>query len=290
MLVAGGGVLLQPVRLPLDVAAALGWSGAGRAADRISSAQAWLDRHLAAGIGNEFMPPLDEGTLMFMPVTSNAISLTSAVEIMKKQDAVLRSFPEVASVVGKVGRAESPLDPAPINMYETLVELKDRSEWRPGMTKEKLIAEMTEKSRLPGVTTIWQQPIRNRIDMLATGIPTQVGVKVFGPDLRVLEQKAHEVAEVLRTVPGAVDIYPEQILGTPYLEIVVDRDAVARYGAAVADVLDVVETALGGKDATTTIEGRSRFVGPRALRARAARATSRPSSACWSMCPRSRAA
>ena len=206
------------------------------------------------------MPPLDEGTLMFMPVTSNAISLTSAIEIMKKQDAVLRSFPEVASVVGKVGRAESALDPAPINMYETLVELKERSEWRPGMTKEKLIAEMTEKSRLPGVTTIWQQPIRNRIDMLATGIPTQVGVKVFGPDLQMLEQKAHEVAEVLRTVPGAVDIYPEQILGTPYLEIVVDRDAVARYGAAVADVLDVVETALGGKDATTTIEGRNRFV------------------------------
>ncbi len=190
VLVAGGGVLLQPVRLPLDLTAALGWSGAGRAADRTSSAQEWLDRHLAAGIGNEFMPPLDEGTLMFMPVTSNAISLTSAVEIMKKQDAVLRSFPEVASVVGKVGRAESPLDPAPINMYETLVELKDRSEWRPGMTKEKLIAEMTEKSRLPGVTTIWQQPIRNRIDMLATGIPTQVGVKVFGPDLQVLEQKA----------------------------------------------------------------------------------------------------
>ena len=197
---------------------------------------------------------------MFMPVTSNAISLTSAVEIMKKQDAVLRSFPEVASVVGKVGRAESPLDPAPINMYETLVELKDRSEWRPGMTKEKLIAEMTEKSRLPGVTTIWQQPIRNRIDMLATGIPTQVGVKVFGPDLQVLEQKAQAVAEVLRAVPGAVDIYPEQILGTPYLEIVPDRDAVARYGATIADVLDVVETALGGKDATTTIEGRSRFV------------------------------
>ncbi|HEX2466539.1 MAG TPA: efflux RND transporter permease subunit, partial [Thermoanaerobaculia bacterium] len=267
ILVAGGGVLLQPVRLPLDVAAALGSPRAGRAADRISSTQAWLDGKLARGIGNEFMPPLDEGTLMFMPVTSNAISLTSAVEIMKKQDAVLRSFPEVASVVGKVGRAESPLDPAPINMFETLVELTDRSEWRPGMTKEKLIDEMTEKSRLPGVTTIWQQPIRNRIDMLATGIPTQVGVKIFGPDLQVLEQKAREVAEVLRALPGAVDIYPEQILGTPYLEIVVDRDAVARYGAAVADVLDVVETALGGKDVTTTIEGRNRF----AVRVRYAR-------------------
>jgi Cu(I)/Ag(I) efflux system membrane protein CusA/SilA len=169
--------------------------------------------------------------------------------------------------VGKVGRAESALDPAPINMYETLVELKERSEWRPGMTKQKLIAEMTEKSRLPGVTTIWQQPIRNRIDMLATGIPTQVGVKVFGPDLQLLEQKAHAVAEVLRAVPGAVDIYPEQIVGTPYLEIVPDRDAVARYGATVADVLDVVETALGGKDATTTIEGRYRF----AVRVRYAR-------------------
>jgi copper/silver efflux system protein len=267
VLVGGAGLLLTPVKLPFVAAAAAGSKGARRVADRLSSGQQWLDSHLAAGVGKEFMPPLDEGTLMFMPVTSNAISLTEAVEIMKKQDAVLRSFPEVASVIGKVGRVESPLDPAPINMYETLVELKDREHWRPGLTKDALIAEMTEKSRMPGVTTIWQQPIRNRIDMLATGIPTQVGVKIFGPDLAILERKAHEVAEAVRTVRGAADVYPEQILGTPYLEIEVDRHAVARYGATVGDVEDVIETAVGGMDLTTTIEGRNRF----AVRVRYAR-------------------
>jgi Cu(I)/Ag(I) efflux system membrane protein CusA/SilA len=267
VLVGGAGLLLAPVELPFAAAAAAGSGGARRVADRLSSGQQWLDAHVAGGVGREFMPPLDEGTLMFMPVTSNAISLTEAVEIMKKQDAILRTFPEVASVVGKVGRVESPLDPAPINMYETLVELKDSARWRPGLTKDELIAEMTEKSRMPGVTTIWQQPIRNRIDMLATGIPTQVGVKVFGPDLGVLERKAQEVAAAVQAVRGAVDVYPEQILGTPYLEILVDRGAVARYGATVGDVQEVIETAIGGMDVTTTIEGRSRF----AVRVRYAR-------------------
>jgi copper/silver efflux system protein len=267
VLVGGAGLLLTPVKLPFAAAAAAGSAGARRVADRLSGGQQWLESHLTAGVGKEFMPPLDEGTLMFMPVTSNAISLTEAVEIMKKQDAVLRSFPEVASVIGKVGRVESPLDPAPINMYETLVELKDREHWRPGMTKDELIAEMTAKSQMPGVTTIWQQPIRNRIDMLATGIPTQVGVKIFGPDLAMLERKAQEVAAAVRTVRGAADVYPEQILGTPYLEIEVDRAAVARYGATVGDVQEVVETAIGGMDVTTTIEGRGRF----AVRVRYAR-------------------
>jgi Cu(I)/Ag(I) efflux system membrane protein CusA/SilA len=253
LLVAGAGVLLAPVKGVLSLA------GASGAADRVAGAQGWLNAHLAKGVGKEFMPPLDEGTLMFMPVTANTVSLTQAVEIMKKQDAVLRTFPEVASVVGKVGRAESPLDPAPINMYETLVELKPRKQWRDGMTKEKLMAEMTEKAAMPGVTTIWQQPIRNRIDMLATGIPTQVGIKVFGPDLATLETRANEIADVVRSVPGAADVYAEQILGTPYLEIAVDREAAARYGVNVGDVLDIIETALGGENLTTTIEGRNRF-------------------------------
>jgi copper/silver efflux system protein len=253
VLVSGAGILLSPVKGPLMLVRA------DRAADRITGAQAWLNTHVTSGVGKEFMPPLDEGTLMFMPVTSNAVSLTQAIEIMKKQDEVLRSFPEVASVVGKVGRAESPLDPAPINMYETLVELKPRQQWRDGVTKEKLMAEMTEKSQMPGVTTVWQQPIRNRIDMLATGIPTQVGVKVFGPDLATLEKKANEIADVVRKVPGAADVYAEQILGSPYLEIEVDREAAARYGVNVGDILTVIETALGGENLTTTIEGRSRF-------------------------------
>jgi Cu(I)/Ag(I) efflux system membrane protein CusA/SilA len=247
---------------------ALGWALRHKKTTLLAAGGAFLVSMVLVGsVGKEFMPPLDEGTLMFMPVTANAISLTAAVEIMKKQDAVLRSFPEVASVIGKVGRVESPLDPAPINMYETLVELKDREHWRPGLTKDALIAEMTEKSQMPGVTTIWQQPIRNRIDMLATGIPTQVGVKIFGSDLVVLERKANEVAEAVRKVRGAADVYPEQILGTPYLEIEVDRDAAARYGATVGDVEDVIETAIGGMDLTTTIEGRNRF----AVRVRYAR-------------------
>ncbi len=260
VLVAGGGELLAPLASPASVLASVtGSEGLQRLSDRLAGAQGWLDRHLAPGVGREFMPPLDEGTLMFMPVTSNAVSLTQAIEIMQKQDAALRGVPEVASVVGKVGRAESALDPAPINMYETLVELKPPSAWRPGMTKEKLLAEMTRASQLPGVTTIWQQPIRNRIDMLATGIPTQVGVKVFGPDIAVLEKKAGEIAEAVRTVPGAADVYAEQILGTPYLEIKVDREAAARYGVRVGDVLEVIETAIGGENLTTTIEGRNRF-------------------------------
>ena len=253
VLVGGAGTLLAPVQQLFSLA------GIPRAADRVAGGQAWLNEHVARGVGKEFMPPLDEGTLLFMPVTANTISLTQAVEIMKKQDAMLREVPEVASVVGKVGRAESPLDPAPINMYETLVELKPREQWRAGMTKEKLIAEMTERSQLPGVTSIWTQPIRNRIDMLATGIPTQVGVKVFGPDLAILEKKANEIADVIRRLPGATDVYAEQILGTPYLEIDVDREAAARYGVNVGDVLAIVETALGGENLTTTIEGRSRF-------------------------------
>ena len=260
VLVAGGGVLLAPVALPADVLASVtGSERLVRLSDGLAGAKGWLDARLGAGIGREFMPPLDEGTLMFMPVTSNSVSLTQAIDIMKKQDAVLRSFPEVASVVGKVGRAESALDPAPINMYETLVELKPRSAWRKGMTKERLLAEMGERSALPGVTTIWQQPIRNRIDMLATGIPTQVGVKVFGPDLAVLEKKAAEIADVVRAVPGSADVYAEQILGTPYLEIRVDREAAARYGVRVGDALEVIETAIGGENLTTTIEGRNRF-------------------------------
>ena len=259
VLVAGAGVLLAPVKFPAGVLAAAGSGAAKGISDRLENAAAWLDTHVTGGVGREFMPPLDEGTLMFMPVTSNAVSLTQAVEIMKKQDAVLRTFPEVASVVGKVGRAESPLDPAPVNMYETLVELKPRSEWPRGLTKDDLMAQMTAKSQMPGVTTIWQQPIRNRIDMLATGIPTQVGVKIFGPDLAILEKKANEIADVVRNVRGAADVYPEQILGTPYLEIRVNREAAARYGVMVGDVLDVIETAIGGENLTTTIEGRNRF-------------------------------
>jgi Cu(I)/Ag(I) efflux system membrane protein CusA/SilA len=211
-------------------------------------------------IGKEFMPPLDEGSIMFMPTMLPSVSLTQANEVVKLQDKIIQQIPEVAMVTGKVGRAETATDPAPISMVETIVVLKPKKEWRKGMTKQKIIDEMDKKlSLIPGVANGYTQPIAGRIDMLSTGIRTQVGVKIFGPDIKVLEQKAQEIEDALRKVPGAVDLYAERILGSPYLEIDIDRAAVARYGIAVGDVQDVIEMAIGGKNLTTTIEGRQRF-------------------------------
>ncbi|HLC21386.1 MAG TPA: CusA/CzcA family heavy metal efflux RND transporter, partial [Candidatus Methylomirabilis sp.] len=210
-------------------------------------------------LGSEFMPPLDEGSIMYMPIMAPNISLTQAHEILRKTDTILKGFPEVAMVAGKVGRAETATDPAPVNMIETIVSLKSKREWRKGMTKEQLVNEMDTALRIPGVSNIWTQPIINRIEMLSTGIRTPVGVKIFGSDLRLLEQKAREIETVLRTVPGAADLYAEKILGAPYLELPVKRAEAARYGISVADVQDVVETAIGGENITTAIEGRQRF-------------------------------
>jgi len=210
-------------------------------------------------IGSEFMPPLDEGSLMFMPILAPSVSLTQAKEVLARQNRILARFPEVETVVGKVGRAETATDPAPVNMIETIVTLKPMAQWRPGLTKEDLIREMDEALRIPGVTNIWTQPIINRIDMLSTGIRTPVGVKLFGSDLKVLEQKAKEVADAVRVVPGAADVYPEKILGAPYLEIHVKRAEAARYGIGVMEVQQVIERAIGGENLTTAIEGRQRF-------------------------------
>ncbi|MGH8058899.1 MAG: efflux RND transporter permease subunit, partial [Candidatus Entotheonellia bacterium] len=210
-------------------------------------------------IGSEFMPPLDEGSLLFMPILSPSVSLTQATQVLAKQNAILARFPEVETVVGKVGRAETATDPAPINMIETIVTLKPASQWRAGLTKEDLVREMDEALRIPGVTNIWTQPIINRIDMLSTGIRTPVGVKLFGSELQVLEQKAKEVADAVRAVPGAADVYPEKILGAPYLEIHVKRAEAARYGIGVMEVQEVIERAIGGENLTTAIEGRQRF-------------------------------
>src|SRR3972149_1278412 len=182
-------------------------------------------------IGSEFMPPLEEGSILFMPILSPAVSLNQAHEVLRKQNMILKSFPEVEMVVGKAGRAETATDPAPVNMIETIVTLKPKTAWRKGLTKEDLINEMDAALRIPGVTNIWTQPIINRIDMLSTGIRTPLGVKLFGSDLRLLEEKAKEVAEAVRTVRGAADVYPEKILGAPYLEIVVKRAEAARYGS-----------------------------------------------------------
>ena len=215
--------------------------------------------YTATTIGSEFMPPLDEESALFMPITDPRISLTEATRILRQQDKIIASDPAVEMVVGKVGRAETATDPAPVNMTETTVIFKPKDQWPKGVTKESIIARLDEKLRIPGVSNIWTQPIRNRIDMLSTGIRTQIGVKVFGPDLKVIEQKSTEIERVLRGVPGATDLYSEKITGAPYLEIKVDRPAAARYGLNVADVEDVIETAIGGKELTTTIEGRQRF-------------------------------
>jgi Cu(I)/Ag(I) efflux system membrane protein CusA/SilA len=215
--------------------------------------------YVATSIGSEFMPPLDEETAMWMPVTDPSISLTQATELMRIQDQIIAEDPAVATVVGKIGRAETSTDPAPINMTETIITFKPRDEWPEGLTKDDILQRLDSKLQMPGVTNIWTQPIRNRIDMLSTGIRTQVGVKVFGSDLQTIEKKSAEIEQVLHEVAGAVDLYAERITGAPYLEIHINRTAAARYGINVGDAQDVIETAIGGKNLTFTIEGRQRY-------------------------------
>ncbi len=214
---------------------------------------------LATGIGNEFMPPLNEGDLMYMPVTDPAISIDQARAIMSKEDEILKSFPEVEWAVGKAGRAETSTDPAPVNMNETIVHLKPPEQWRAGLTRESLIAEMDEKLRFPGVTNIWTQPIKNRIDMLSTGVRSQVGIKIFGNDLKTLEELSRRVAEIVFSVPGAKDVYAEQISGAPYIDIHINRTAAARYGIDPKVIEDTIEKGIGETNLSITIEGRRRF-------------------------------
>jgi Cu(I)/Ag(I) efflux system membrane protein CusA/SilA len=214
---------------------------------------------LATQIGSEFMPPLNEGDLMFMPVTDPGISMNEALRIMSKQDEIIKSFPEVEWAVGKAGRAETSTDPSPTNMNETIIHLKPDGEWRSGMTREKLVSEMDAALRIPGVTNIWTQPIINRIEMLSTGMRSQVGVKIFGNDLNTLERVSRQVADVVKTVPGAADVYPEQIGGSPYIDINIDRQAAARYGIDVGTIQDVIEKGIGESNLSVTIEGRRRF-------------------------------
>ena len=214
---------------------------------------------VATQIGSEFMPPLNEGDLMYMPVTDPGISLDEATRILSKQDQIIQGFPEVAWAAGKAGRAETSTDPSPINMNETVIHLKPEDEWRDGMTREKLIAEMDAALRMPGVTNIWTQPIINRIEMLATGIRSQVGIKIFGNDLDALERVSREIAGAVRNVQGAADVYPEQIGGAPYIDIDIDRAAAARYGIDVQTIQNVIEKGVGETNLTVTIEGRNRF-------------------------------
>ncbi len=214
---------------------------------------------LASRIGSEFMPPLNEGDVMFMPIADPSISLEENTEIAKRQNAALLEFPEVAWAVAKVARADTSTDPAPLNMTETVVHLKPREEWRPGMTLEKLRAEMGRLVQTPGVTNIWTMPIINRIDMLTTGIRSEVGVKIFGADLAVIERLARDVGERVRQVRGAANVYPEPVSSGQYLNIEIDRAAAARYGIPVGTVQEVIETAVGETVVSLTIEGRERF-------------------------------
>jgi Cu(I)/Ag(I) efflux system membrane protein CusA/SilA len=213
----------------------------------------------ARQLGTEFMPDLNEGTLMYMPTTLPGLSVTKAAEILQMQDRIIKSFPEVDSVFGKAGRAATATDPAPTEMFETIINLKPKSQWRPGVTIDSLKAEMDRALQFPGVSNAWTMPIKARIDMLATGIRTPVGVKVFGTDLADMENVARQVESVLRAVPGTSSAYAERVIGGYYLEVVPDRVALGRYGLMVGDVQDVISTALGGESVTTTVEGRERY-------------------------------
>src|SRR5512146_1452242 len=210
-------------------------------------------------LGGEFMPPLNEGTLLFMPTTLPGASVARAREILKIQDSVLKAFPEVEHVWGKAGRAEAATDPAGLDMFETTITLKPESEWRPGMTQDKLVAAMDDATRLPGVTNAWTMPIKGRIDMLATGIRTPVGVKIFGPDLAVLERLGQQVERAVQTVPGTRSAFAERAVSGFYLDIDIDRAAAARHGLNVGDVQTVIATAVGGMVITQTVEGRERY-------------------------------
>jgi Cu(I)/Ag(I) efflux system membrane protein CusA/SilA len=211
------------------------------------------------GIGSEFMPALNEGDLMFMPIADPSISLEENTRVAATQNAILESFPEVAYAVAKVARADTSTDPAPLNMTETVVHLTPRDQWRAGMTLDRLRADMGEAVQMPGVSNIWTMPIINRIDMLTTGLRSEVGVKIYGTDLTVLETLARQVADTLRPIPGASNVYPEQVTSGQYLNIEVDRAAAARYGIGVGEVQQVIATAIGEAVLTTTIEGRARF-------------------------------
>lgn len=213
----------------------------------------------ASRLGSEFMPTLNEGSLLYMPASLPGMSITKAAELLQTQNKIIKSFPEVASVWGKAGRANTATDPAPTEMFETVINLKPEIEWRAGLTTDKLIAEMDKALQFPGVANSWTMPIKARIDMLSTGIRTPIGIKVFGKDLDEMEKLARQIETVVKAVPGTSSAFAERITGGFYINIEPDRLQLARYGLAVGDLLDVVGTALGGQTVTTTVEGRERY-------------------------------
>jgi copper/silver efflux system protein len=210
-------------------------------------------------IGSEFMPPLDEGTILFMPSTLPGVSVSQASRILVIQDSIIRTFPEVETVFGKGGRATTATDPAPLSMFETTISLKPFEEWRPGMTMEKLVDEMDDALRIPGVSNSWTMPIKGRIDMLATGIRTPVGAKIFGPDLNELERLGKEVEAAVQGIPGTRSAFSERVMSGTYLDIDIDREKLARYGISIKDVQRVITSAVGGMSVTRTVEGLERY-------------------------------
>ena len=214
---------------------------------------------LLSRLGSEFMPPLDEGSLLFMPVTLPDVSNAEAKRLLQVQDRIIRMVPEVDHVLGKAGRAATATDNSPISMMETIILLKPSHEWRKGMTKDGIINELNAKLQIPGVTNGWTQPIINRINMLSTGVRTDVGIKVYGQQLDTIYAFAQRIRKQLQGVDGVKDLYVEPITGGKYLDVVIKREEIGRYGLSIDDVNAVVETALGGMKITTTVEGRQRF-------------------------------
>jgi copper/silver efflux system protein len=213
----------------------------------------------ASRLGGEFLPPLYEGDLLYMPSALPGLSAGKAAELLQQTDRLIKTVPEVASVFGKAGRAETATDPAPLEMFETTIQLRPRSEWRPGMTPDRLVEELDRIVRVPGLSNIWVPPIRNRIDMLATGIKSPVGVKVAGTDLKEIDRIAGEIERAVKDVPGVSSALAERLTGGRYIDVDIDRDAAARYGLNVADVQSVVSAAIGGENIGETVEGLQRF-------------------------------
>jgi Cu(I)/Ag(I) efflux system membrane protein CusA/SilA len=257
--------LPRPVLTALARATAPPAADSPAATDEVAVLARFAGRHprvakLVGGFGREFMPTLNEGSLLFMPVLLPQTSLTEVKRIMAWQDHVISQTPEVLSVAGKLGRAETATDPAPVEMIETTILLKPESEWRTGMTRQKIVAELTEKlTAVPGYVPGFLQPIENRVLMVSTGIRAQLGVKLLGDNLDQLQRLAFDVEKVVREVPGAVGVAPSRVQGKPYLNVEIDRPAMARFGLSARDVLEVVEAGLGGRNVSTTIEGRQRF-------------------------------
>ena len=210
-------------------------------------------------LGSEFMPPLYEGDLLYMPTTLPGISITKAKELLQQTDRIIKTFPEVETVFGKVGRADTPTDPAPLSMIETTIQLKPEDEWPAGMTREKLVEDLDKAVKIPGLTNAWTMPIKTRIDMLSTGIKTPVGIKIAGPDLKVLQDIGKKIEEVTRTIPGTRSVYAERSAGGNYVDFDIDRNAIARYGLTVANVENVFMSAVGGMNITQTVEGLERY-------------------------------